>query len=329
MAEYIFDAQSNYGWGLSLNMTGKAPAVAKRIFATNADALDYINQDKAKAVVSLSLIQDFCKKNASDTDGLHLYMERAVDGCLRAVKGAKVWDKIFPVSKFCLDLSNLIREELFGKNTKLSLTEYRIGIQNFIEDRQGHISNVYNSGPAGIMDLLEVILKHSSAGSIPYDEETYKFWMGYCLYYNAYAVNKYYHERLRRDLTRPLSRMKIPLSVWRDAFSSEDNLLKFLCDNEPKALADGTLTVFQNSGCCTYNDCLHNFNIMQNFVDKYKSYIGSFYDVKELTKYFIKTQNLSDEFIATLGPDDLKLAKRNSKSRKAIKAYATMVASNE
>ena len=294
----------------------------------NTDALDYIKQDKTKATKAFALIQDFCK-NASDAAGLYLYIDRAISGCLTAVKSAKAWDKIFPISKFCLDLSNMIREELFGKNTKLSLTEYRIGIQNFIEDRPGHISNVYNSGPDGIMDLLEVILKHSSAGSIPYDEETYKFWMGYCLYYNAYAVNKYYHERLRRDLARPLSRMKVPLSVWRDAFSSEDNLLKFLCDNEPKALADGTLTVFLNSGCCTYNDCLHNFNIMKNFVDKYKSYIGSFYDVKELTKYFIKTQNLSDEFIATLGPDDLKLAKRNSKSRKAIKAYATMVASNE
>ena len=32
MAEKKFDAQVNYGWGLSLNMTGKAPAVAKRIF---------------------------------------------------------------------------------------------------------------------------------------------------------------------------------------------------------------------------------------------------------------------------------------------------------
>ena len=38
MAEKKFDAQVNYGWGLSLNMTGKAPAVAKRIFNTLADA---------------------------------------------------------------------------------------------------------------------------------------------------------------------------------------------------------------------------------------------------------------------------------------------------
>ena len=38
MAEKIFDTQNNYGWGLTLNMTGKAPAVSKRIFDTLADA---------------------------------------------------------------------------------------------------------------------------------------------------------------------------------------------------------------------------------------------------------------------------------------------------
>lgn len=60
MAEYIFDAQSNYGWGLSLNMTGKAPAVAKRIFATYADALDYVNNfnDSAIPGLQLSVIND-------------------------------------------------------------------------------------------------------------------------------------------------------------------------------------------------------------------------------------------------------------------------------
>lgn len=60
MAEYIFDAQSNYGWGLSLNMTGKAPAVAKRIFATYAEALDYVNDftDSAIPGLQLSVIND-------------------------------------------------------------------------------------------------------------------------------------------------------------------------------------------------------------------------------------------------------------------------------
>lgn len=60
MAEYIFDAQVNAGWGLSLNMTGKAPAVAKRIFATYEHALDYVNDFKDSAIpgLQLSVIND-------------------------------------------------------------------------------------------------------------------------------------------------------------------------------------------------------------------------------------------------------------------------------
>ena len=55
MAEKKFDAQVNYGWGLSLNMTGKAPAVAKRIFDTYADALAYANDVNDSAIEGLVL----------------------------------------------------------------------------------------------------------------------------------------------------------------------------------------------------------------------------------------------------------------------------------
>ena len=55
MAEKKFDAQVNYGWGLSLNMTGKAPAVAKRIFNTYADALAYANDVNDSAIEGLVL----------------------------------------------------------------------------------------------------------------------------------------------------------------------------------------------------------------------------------------------------------------------------------
>lgn len=55
MSEKIFGAQVNYGWGLSLNMTGKAPAVAKRIFDTYSDALAYVNDFKETAVEGLLL----------------------------------------------------------------------------------------------------------------------------------------------------------------------------------------------------------------------------------------------------------------------------------
>ena len=60
MAEKKFDAQVNYGWGLSLNMTGKAPAIAKRIFDTYNDALGYANDfnDSAIPGLQLSVIND-------------------------------------------------------------------------------------------------------------------------------------------------------------------------------------------------------------------------------------------------------------------------------
>lgn len=60
MAEYKTDAQVNYGWGLSFNMTGKAPAISKRIFATLADAQAYVDDatDSAIAGLQLSVIND-------------------------------------------------------------------------------------------------------------------------------------------------------------------------------------------------------------------------------------------------------------------------------
>lgn len=60
MAEYKTEKQVNYGWGLSLNMTGKAPAIAKRIFKTLSDAQAYADDvnDSAIAGLQLSVIND-------------------------------------------------------------------------------------------------------------------------------------------------------------------------------------------------------------------------------------------------------------------------------
>ena len=55
MSEFKTKAQVNYGWGLSFNMTGKAPAIAKRIFSTYADALAYINDANDSAIEGLQL----------------------------------------------------------------------------------------------------------------------------------------------------------------------------------------------------------------------------------------------------------------------------------
>ena len=55
MAEKIFKNQVNYGWGLSLNMTGKYPAVAKRIFDTLADAQAFADDFNDSAIEGLVL----------------------------------------------------------------------------------------------------------------------------------------------------------------------------------------------------------------------------------------------------------------------------------
>ena len=82
MAEYITDKQKNYGWGLSLNMTGKAPAIAKRIFKTLADAQSYADDvnDSAIAGLQLSVISD------SDSSKNGIYFVRSIgDGTNPAV----------------------------------------------------------------------------------------------------------------------------------------------------------------------------------------------------------------------------------------------------
>ena len=65
MAEKKFDAQVNYGWGFSFNMTGKVPAVAKRIFDTLSDAQQYIDDVEDTAIEGLVL------SVVADTDALN------------------------------------------------------------------------------------------------------------------------------------------------------------------------------------------------------------------------------------------------------------------
>ena len=65
MAEKKFDAQVNYGWGFSFNMTGKVPAVAKRIFDTLSDAQQYIDNVEDTAIEGLVL------SVVADTDALN------------------------------------------------------------------------------------------------------------------------------------------------------------------------------------------------------------------------------------------------------------------
>lgn len=52
---FMFEKQVNYGWGLSLNMTGKAPEVAKRIFDTYEHMIYYVNDHNDSCVPGLLL----------------------------------------------------------------------------------------------------------------------------------------------------------------------------------------------------------------------------------------------------------------------------------
>ena len=55
MAEYKTSAQVNYGFPLSFDAVGKAPVIAKRIWNTYADALEWVNDDKQFAIVGLQI----------------------------------------------------------------------------------------------------------------------------------------------------------------------------------------------------------------------------------------------------------------------------------
>ena len=80
MAEKKFDAQVNYGWGLSLNMTGKAPAVAKRIFNTLADAQAYADDVKDSAIegLVLSVVAD------GDKNGVYFVQSIKAEGSTKS-----------------------------------------------------------------------------------------------------------------------------------------------------------------------------------------------------------------------------------------------------
>jgi hypothetical protein len=93
MAEKIFNNQTNYGWGLTFNLTGKAPAINKRIFDTLSDAEAYANDfnDSAIEGLLLSVVSEAdeknngvyfvqrIKKDAEDNEGARLIKVGSLD----------------------------------------------------------------------------------------------------------------------------------------------------------------------------------------------------------------------------------------------------------
>lgn len=118
MAEYKTEKQVNYGWGLSLDMTGKAPAIAKRIFNTLADAQAYADDinDSAIAGLQLSVIND------ADSSKNGIYFVKSIgDGVSSAIleqigKGSTSGGSV-DLSEYAKlsDLNGLVTQEDFNE----------------------------------------------------------------------------------------------------------------------------------------------------------------------------------------------------------------------
>ena len=77
MAKY---KQDNYGWGLTLDLTGKIPAINKRIFNTYNEALAYVNNLNDSAIEGLIL--SVCADSNEKNNGAYFVEKVATSGSL-------------------------------------------------------------------------------------------------------------------------------------------------------------------------------------------------------------------------------------------------------
>ena len=71
MAEYKFNGQDNLNWLQSFNMGGRVPAIAKRIFATYADALEFANDGSSNGTACEGLILSVFKDTDAKKNGVY------------------------------------------------------------------------------------------------------------------------------------------------------------------------------------------------------------------------------------------------------------------
>lgn len=74
MAEYITNGQSNYGWSLTWDAAGRYPIVAKRRFATLADAQAFVDDISATATATEGLILSVINDSVAKNNGVY-YIE--------------------------------------------------------------------------------------------------------------------------------------------------------------------------------------------------------------------------------------------------------------
>lgn len=80
MAEYRSKEQVNVPWGESFNMGVKAPAIAKRIFLTLADAQDFVDDiyQSATPGLRISILTNYVRDSvATYEDGHFVYLNGA------------------------------------------------------------------------------------------------------------------------------------------------------------------------------------------------------------------------------------------------------------
>ncbi len=71
MAEYITNGQSNYGWSLTWDAAGRYPIIAKRRFATLADAQAFVDDVSATATATEGLIISVIKDDVVKNNGVY------------------------------------------------------------------------------------------------------------------------------------------------------------------------------------------------------------------------------------------------------------------
>lgn len=71
MAEYITNGQSNYGWSLTWDAAGRYPIIAKRRFATLADAQAFVDDISATATATEGLIISVIKDDVVKNNGVY------------------------------------------------------------------------------------------------------------------------------------------------------------------------------------------------------------------------------------------------------------------
>ena len=162
MAEYTTDKQQNYGWGLTFDMSAKAPAISKRIWTSYADALEYINNvnDTAIAGLQLSVIGD------SDPKKNGIYFVEKIgtgsnDGILR-----KVGDDV----KVSLQADNYSAALLLATSDNIGQIIY-VNNEEAVEGGEPYTAGPYIVTGAGTIAKLGTT---TATGDIAGDVETLK-----------------------------------------------------------------------------------------------------------------------------------------------------------